>query len=338
MTGLPYVHHKRAKGRSYWYFSTGATKNGRPILKRLPAPSDPEFPRAYQAARAGRTRRTSVQDERNFDWLCRTYEKSPEFRSLAENSKRNYLRHLGYANHAFSNAYGRSWPLSIIRPIHILELRDKFADQPGKASSIVRAVKALFAWASKPARGYMATNLAEGIDTFDSTPHEQWPEWLLEEGLNDPAVRLPIALLYFTGQRIGDVVKMGRHSIAGGIVSVTQQKTGKSLRIAVHSRLAQIIEADAPDLLFLVNEKGKPLSAAAVRQRLQAWAKGKGVHVVPHGLRRNAVSALLEAGCSTAEVEAITGQSLKMIEHYAAQRDREHLSRAAILKFERAKR
>jgi 2-keto-3-deoxy-6-phosphogluconate aldolase len=46
------------------------------------------------------------------------------------------------------------------------------------------------------------------------------------------------------------------------------------------------------------------------------------------------VDALLESGCSTAEVSAITGQDLQTIEHYAKQRDRAHLGRSAILKFE----
>jgi hypothetical protein len=55
---------------------------------------------------------------------------------------------------------------------------------------------------------------------------------------------------------------------------------------------------------------------------------------VPHGLRKNAVNALLEAECSTAEVSAITGQSLQMIEHYAKHRNTAKLASTAILKFE----
>jgi hypothetical protein len=39
--------------------------------------------------------------------------------------------------------------------------------------------------------------------------------------------------------------------------------------------------------------------------------------LVFHGLRRSAVVLLLEAGCTDAEVAAITGQSRQMIEHYA---------------------
>ena len=39
--------------------------------------------------------------------------------------------------------------------------------------------------------------------------------------------------------------------------------------------------------------------------------------LVFHGLRKSAVVMLLEGGCTTAEVQAITGQSMQMVEHYA---------------------
>jgi site-specific recombinase XerD len=87
-------------------------------------------------------------------------------------------------------------------------------------------------------------------------------------------------------------------------------------------------------MLFLVNEYGRPMTESGLRQRIQKWAVDRGYSIVPHGLRKSACNALLEAGCSIAEVAAITGQGLQMIEHYAKERDTEHLSRAAILKFE----
>ena len=53
-----------------------------------------------------------------------------------------------------------------------------------------------------------------------------------------------------------------------------------------------------------------------------------------HGLRKSAVVTLLEAGCSDAEVAAITGQSRQMIEHYAKQVTQK-LAASAILKWAR---
>jgi hypothetical protein len=56
--------------------------------------------------------------------------------------------------------------------------------------------------------------------------------------------------------------------------------------------------------------------------------------LVFHGLRKSAVVFLLEAGCSDAETEAITGQSRDMVEHYAKQVNQKRLAAAAILKWE----
>lgn len=336
MKGLLYVHKKVAKGKTYYYFNVGVDDSGNRVLKRLPDVRSPKFASAYQAAKGQRTKGGGSEGANDFDWLCRVYEKSPEFRKLAEASKQLYTRHLGYANADFRNKAGRSAPLSVLSAEHVIILRDKYAHAPGTANAILKAVGALYAWARKPGRGYVKANITEGVDHIEGGEHEPWPEWLVEEALNDPAVRLPVALLYFLGQRIGDTVKLGPQNVVRGAVVVTQQKTDTTLTIPVHSRLAEIIEADAPKgaMVFLVGERGKPLSAPGVRARIQKWAKARGQEIVPHGLRKNAVNSLLDAECSVAEVSAITGQSLQMVEHYAKKRDRRHLGRSAILKFE----
>ena len=60
--------------------------------------------------------------------------------------------------------------------------------------------------------------------------------------------------------------------------------------------------------------------------------------LVFYGLRKSAVVMLLEVGCTTAEVQAITGQSMPMVEHYAKQVNQKKLAAAAILKWENAPR
>jgi integrase len=335
--GLPYVHPKKAKGRTYYYFDTGARdERGKRILSRLPDIRDPKFPREYQNAKAQRTKHKGAEGTKTFDWLCKLYERSPDYRNLAEASKLLYARHLQYANENFRTADGRSWPLHIITAEQTVAIRDKFADRPGTANAILKALGALYAWALKPGRKYVRENITSGVDRLEQGEHQSWPEWLVEEALADKSIRLPVALLYFLGQRIGDTVRMGPQNIVRGVMHITQQKTGTSLRIAVHSRLAEIIEQDAPKgaMVFLMGERGKPLSAAGLRARIQKWAADRGHKVVPHGLRKSAVNALLAAGCSSAEVSAITGQTMQMIEHYAKERDREDLGRSAILKFE----
>lgn len=51
-----------------------------------------------------------------------------------------------------------------------------------------------------------------------------------------------------------------------------------------------------------------------------------------HGLRKKAANRLLVAGCTTAQVAAVTGQTLQMVEHYAAQVNQARLADEAIRK------
>lgn len=60
-----------------------------------------------------------------------------------------------------------------------------------------------------------------------------------------------------------------------------------------------------------------------------------GLDVVFHGLRKTTAVVLAEAGCSTKQIAAITGQSDQMVEHYAKMADRERLAEAAVTKLER---
>ena len=76
------------------------------------------------------------------------------------------------------------------------------------------------------------------------------------------------------------------------------------------------------------------MTPQVIRRELKAHGAAMGVEVVPHGLRKNAVISLLEAGCTTFEVAAITGQTQRIVEYYAAQIDQRRMGRAAILKLE----
>jgi integrase len=148
-------------------------------------------------------------------------------------------------------------------------------------------------------------------------------------------VRLLVHLLLYTGQRLGDVLAMSWTDISGEHVRVRQSKTKKPLTIRMHKALrAQLQARPRSGLLICVNEAGRPLRDQSARYLLQKFAKGLGVHVVPHGLRKNAVNELLAAGCSIAEVSAITGQTLRMVEYYARGRNQEMLGDSAVLRWE----
>lgn len=322
-----HVQRKVAKGKTYYYFNTGQKVAGKAVLKRLPDLRDPEFGRMLSAAQSGRTRRGKVRGALLVPGLADLYEKSPEFRKLAPRTQENYRCYLEKARERLSIAPANELRAQDVRLIH-----DEMADQTGAANQFVRVLGSLYSWGRK--RGHVSAKPTEGVDLFDETPHEPWPEWLLEEALKDEAVRLPVALLYYTAQRIGDVCRMRWSDVRDGVIAVNQQKTGKSLAIPFHGQLSAIIGQLPRSALTILHRGGRQMREAGLREELQAWASARGQKIVPHGLRKNAVIALLECGCSVAETAAISGQTMQMVEHYAKSRDQAKLAGAAILRWE----
>lgn len=333
-----YLRKKSAKGRDYYYFDTGQkTETGRPILTPLPSPKAPGFGDAYARAKAARTSRRAKQGILTFDGLIRLYERSPEFHGLAHNSKRSYSLYLGKANSLLRDRRGDSPPAAKIERQDILAVRSAMADNTGAANQMLRSVGALYAWAIE--NGKAKDNPAKGIKKYKTEPHKKWPDELVEEGIADPQVGMAVALFYFTGQRLNEVIKMSWRDVEGDHMRVYAQKTKSHLRVAIMPELMDMLKARPKDsVAILTNANGQPWSPGGLRDKLQAWAKERGHQVVPHGLRKNAVCALLDAGCTTAEVSGITDHSIPMVEHYAKERNKLHLGRAAVVKFDTSRK
>lgn len=323
----PGVHRKTAKGRTYYYFDTGARRNGKPVFKRLPDIRDIEFGPAYSTALTIKSRSKPKATAITVPQLVKLYESSPEFRKKAPSTRRTYSTYLPRFSAAFPTA-----PAEEIERKDIMRLIDSMGETTGAANMTLAVIGALYTWGRK--RQHVTTKPTAEIDGFETTDYEPWPEWLIEKALadNDGLIRSAVGLLYFTAQRIGDVCKMRWSDVRDGKIYITQQKTSTELEIPVHTSLLSVLPPkEAPTIL---HHGGKRYSPTTIRQKLQEWAKGHGQEVVPHGLRKNAVNALLEAGCSTGETSAISGQSLQIVEHYGKKRNRSKLASAAILKWQ----
>lgn len=337
MTKPKYLRHKKAKGRDYWYFDAGRRSDGSRDLIALPHIKDSSFGGALARAEATRTNRKNRDKVLTFDGLVRSYERSPEYRSKAAATKKNYSIYLAKANALLRSGSGDSPPAKAIEKPDVLALQDKLADTPGAANQTVRAIGALYKWAKE--RHGLKENPAHGIKLFKATPHEPWPEDLLEEALGDPQVGMSVALLYFTGQRIDDTIRMKWSDIKGDTMSVFNQKKDKTVEVPILPELAAMLgRQEKTAIAILTNSNGRPWTQGGLRNKLQEWAKDRGHKVVPHGLRKNAVISLLEAGCSHAEVQGITDQSPQMVEYYGKRVNKSRLGRSAIIKFEAHRR
>lgn len=332
---MPRVKRVRAKGRDYYYFDTG-TKNeaGKPILKRLPDISDRRFGAVYAAMQAHVSRRMTMVPRLTVSGLIDLYQRGPAYRALKPASQRNYDLQLRKLNEAVGNA-----GVDEIERRDVIALLDSLADRPATANIVLAVFRALYKWGRD--RGHASIDPARDIDPFDVGEHDPWPEQVLAAALEaeDRTVRLMVAMLYYTAQRVGDVCRMRWSDIRDGRFYFTQEKTGKDMSVPVHAELLKILEeTKRQGLTIICGRGGGQMKIAAVRRRLQKFAKEMGVKVVPHGLRKNAVNSLLEAGCSIGETAAISGQSLQMVEHYAKRRATAKMGSAAILKWEGQKK
>jgi integrase len=154
--------------------------------------------------------------------------------------------------------------------------------------------------------------------------------------------RLALALGLHTGQRRGDVVRMGRQHIRNGLMHVRQQKTGTTLAIPVHASLQAVLDATARNgLTFLTANNGRPFVAKSFSDwfRTQCDRAGLPPECSFHGLRKAACRRLAEAGCSASEIAAISGhKTLREIERYTKGADQERLARNAMAREATTKR
>lgn len=324
-----HVKRVRSKGRTYYYFNTGKTVDGKRVYTRLPDIGDRRFWDSYAACKGHRNRAPTILLQ--VPKLIDLYQRSPAYKDLKPSSRRVYDIYLARLERLMPSA-----PVSEIRRVHMQRLFDAMADTPGAANLFLATCGSMFKWAKR--REYIKENPCLDIEPFKLGEHKPWPEHVLNEALasDDKRVRLLTHLLFYTAQRLNDVLDMTWHDWTGDYIAVKQEKTEKAYPLPVHSRLRAVLEATPKRGINIVtNFRGQRLDETTARNALKAFASSKGVKRVPHGLRKNAVNALLELGCTEAETASISGQSLQVVRHYAKERDQSKLRSAAILKWEK---
>lgn len=329
---LENIKYVRAKGRVYAYFNTGQKARGRPVYARLPDPSSPHFLASYQALKAGRTKRQSAVF--TISALIDDYQRGAEFKGRSTATQNSYNIHL-----AKVDALLGKFSVDALEERHVRLMLDNEPWGPATKNLVVAVIGSAYRWGRR--HGKTTADPVRGIGREKTGRHEPWPETVLEAALaaDDDLVRLAVHLLYFTGQRIGDVTRMRWTDVRGGKVRIVQQKTGKPVSFPIAAELqAELGRAPRRGLTILTNDRGQPVKDAWLRGVLQDFTLELGAKTVPHGLRKNAVIALLEAGCTVAEVAAITGQSYAIVEHYAARINTDRLGSAAILKLDARRR
>jgi integrase/recombinase XerD len=312
---------------------------------RLPGlPGSEEFMAAYKAAllASGEKRPQSARPARgSFGHLCLTYYCSATFRAL-DGSTQSWRRR---ALDAVCERHGTK-PVSLMQGKHVRMLRDELADRPGAARNRLKALRALFRWATEADEApHDPTRDVKAISYATKGHHT----WTLEEveafELCHPVgskARLAMALMLYTTCRREDAVRLGQQHIRNGRIRYRQAKNEHrnpiDCDIPLHPDLVEIIAATpSAHLTFLVTEQGRPFTPAGFGNKFRDWCNQANLpHCSAHGLRKATAARLAERGATAHEIMAITGhQSLEEVERYTRAARKAQLADSAMSKLKR---
>jgi site-specific recombinase XerD len=334
---LPYISEYRDRhGKLRRYFRR---RGGRSIA--LPGlPGSIEFMAAYQAALAVVSPPPPSPKHviaGSLAAVAATYLRSADFANLSPSSQRSYCVALKPILAAHGHRLVRDLPKEAAR--HVIE--EIGATRPGMANLTRAVLSKVIAYAIET--GVRSDNPFAGLKPYRLGTYHTWTDaeiaqfercWPL--GTRE---RLAFALLLYSGQRGGDVVKMVRSDIVDGRIRVAQDKARKGttneLMIPIHPALVRALQAGPVVGMqhIITDARGKPLRAITGLIERAAKLAGLPARCVAHGLRKAALRRLAEHGSTTKEIAAVSGhRSLAEIERYTARADQAGLARSAIAK------
>jgi integrase len=165
--------------------------------------------------------------------------------------------------------------------------------------------------------------------------YQPWPDNLIDDvqAKAYPELRWVFLGVLNTGQRGQDVVRMLWSHVEDGGIRVAQAKTGARLWLPMTEQLRRTFEAIPRRAAVIFTTKtGWPWSLPHLRHEAQRLGAGYWLY----GLRHNAAERLAEAGCSEAQIMAITGhRTPAMVQRYTRRAGQKRLAKAAIERLEK---
>lgn len=267
----------------------------------------------------------------SFSALCAAYYASAGFRGLRPITRATYRNTLERFR-----AKNGNLPARAMRRQDVMRFLDQKADTPSAANHLLQVLRVLMRFGLD--RGLIDTDPTHKVRRL-RIDGDGFPPWSDEQIATykekwEPGTRQRMALMLLleTGQRRGDVVRMGRQHLKDGRLRIRQSKTGTEISIRVSEALkAEIDRVPAGQMTFLVTGNGAPFTPAGFGNWFREQCDRAGIGFVSaHGLRKAAARHLAEAGCTAHEIMAITGhKTLAEVQRYAASASGETLADAA---------
>ncbi len=218
---------------------------------------------------------------------------------------------------------------------HVRAIHDKLVETPRKADHMLQVIRLLWNYAKDKLDWPLDDNPAAKINLYGSSREfEPWPEWMITALPSAPAeVQAAAELILGTGQRPSAAIAVRHDDFDGDEMWVLDEKGDARFRVYCPDRLRWFVASiKKTGAYILAKNLTQALGYSAVEKQFRGWRMGLGEAAKPfsmHGLRKLAIVQLAEAGCSDAEIQAVTNQSPAMVAFYRQKAERKKLSKSA---------
>ncbi|MBA3752660.1 MAG: hypothetical protein H0X01_00595 [Nitrospira sp.] len=315
----------------YWQPHRGTAREG----ARVRLPDDPASAAFWLVVKA---LQDGPKPTGGIGQMIDAYQDSPHYKGLADSTRREYGRYLDELRSALA-----SYNPDDLQPKDVAEFRDTMGDTPAKANAYIRAIAALYSWGRE--RGFAKYNPADDITKLKIGEHPPWPIWAWETAttLFREEIRLACFLGRYTGQRLGDVLRMRLTDIGPDGLYVRQQKGKKELTVPLHYLLLPIIaDCRRRGKIYLVSRNdGSPFTVDQFHAmwgremaRSQELMNIRTAGLSFHGLRKTLVVSGAESDLTGHQIGSITGQTIQTVQHYSKGASQKRLAKEGMRKLE----
>lgn len=306
------IHVVKAKGREYVYAWRGGPRLLSPV-------GSPEFVR--ELAEAAASRRTV--DRSKISGLVASYKESPEWRELADKTRKNWTPFLDKIHAKFGTTSIAAFDRPLIR-VAIRKWRDEMRSTPRQADMALQVLSRLLSFGV--AEGRLQANACTGIPRIYSSNRADII-WLLEDfqALQKTASRevmWAVRLAALTGLRKGDVLRLSWNHVLEHSIEMRTGKSGerKTAVIPLYGELRALLKeiprrrgTSVEATTILTNTDGHPWKTGFDASFIRAKNKAK-VDKHFHDLRGTAATRMFLAGLTVREIAEIFTWSEDQVE------------------------
>ncbi len=314
-----------------------------------------DFQAEYDAAHGPRRAKSTNHD--TYRGLVARYVASPEFRALdpsTQRQKRLVLESTCLEPLApDSDKMMADCPLKSFTRQHVRILRDRKAAHREAARHRLKSMSQMFEWALDADVEGVTANPVLNVKYPKPLPGGGHHTWTFEEKEKfeqrhpiGSKARLAFGLLYYTGLRVSDVVRLGRgHVQRDDSLRITLHKNRNrspvTLQLPILDELKAIMDASKLGAQsFLVNDFGHSFASEnSFGNKMRDWCNQAGLpHCTAHGLRKAGATLAAEEGATSHELKAMFGwMTLKQAETYTKMAEQKGLAARGMQRLSRQK-